>query len=415
MSPPERPEPGRPEIEQFLGEPTRDLSLWRWLWKGDHPFPIRSHRGILGRVIVAFKRVLRPLVRAPQADLWDRQRTFNLVALEYLEQLTHNLEQVRGDLLRDLREVRSDLLRDVQNNHRRISHLEAFKREGYGDVMRHSDALYAVIDQKLEGYRSESRELWSRLGSLIARVSEQPRSVSKSSLAEAWNEQAYLELEDRFRGTRAEISERVEAYLPYLPKQGAILDLGCGRGELLAVLVQHGYAARGVDLSQEMIDHCREQGLQADRGDLLQALRETPAGSLAAVVSLQVIEHLPTDVLGQLVSLAWGALEPGGALVIETPNPLSLVVAARNFWRDPTHRRPVHPETLALLFEQAGFDPVERLDLHPFAATESLPELALDDLGAEARLLAHRANELRDRLDALLFGFQDYAMIGRRA
>ena len=41
------------------------------------------------------------------------------------------------------------------------------------------------------------------------------------------------------------------------------------------------------------------------------------------------------------------ALKPDGVLILETPNPLSIVVAARNFWLDPTHRRPVHPETPA--------------------------------------------------------------------
>ena len=69
--------------------------------------------------------------------------------------------------------------------------------------------------------------------------------------------------------------------------------------------------------------------------------------------------------------LAWRALRPGGVLILETPNPLSLVVAARNFWLDPTHRRPVHPESLELSFELAGFEPVERVDLRPFPASRA--------------------------------------------
>ena len=35
-----------PRIEDFLDEPTRDLEAWRWLWAGDHRFPVRSHRGL---------------------------------------------------------------------------------------------------------------------------------------------------------------------------------------------------------------------------------------------------------------------------------------------------------------------------------------------------------------------------------
>lgn len=99
-------------------------------------------------------------------------------------------------------------------------------------------------------------------------------------------------------------------------------------------------------------------------------------------------------------------------LILETPNPLSVVVAARNFWLDPTHRRPVHPESLKLSYEQAGFDPVERVDLRPFPDRDRLPEIDIDRLPDEARAVGHHLNDLRDRLDDLLFGFQDYAMVG---
>jgi O-antigen chain-terminating methyltransferase len=101
-------------------------------------------------------------------------------------------------------------------------------------------------------------------------------------------------------------------------------------------------------------------------------------------------------------------------LILETPNPASLVVASRNFWRDPTHLRPVHPETLEWLFRDAGFEPVERLDLHPFTDEERLPELPTADLPEAQRPLAQAVNELRDRLDDLLYGAQDYAVVGTR-
>lgn len=414
MSNPEQPDPGPPSVAEFLGEPTRDLGRWRWLWEGDHTFPVTSHRGVFGPVVVWLKRLLRPLVKAPLADLWDRQRTFNLVTIEYLEQLSESLHQVRNDLVRDLREVRSDLLRDVQNNHRRIAHLEAFKREGFGDVMRHSDALYAVVDQKLDRYRRQSRELWSRLESLLARVGSLSEVEAGRELATGLEEQAYLGLEERFRGTQAEISARVASFLPHLPPGGKVLDLGCGRGEMLKVLSEHGFDARGVDRSAAMVEQCRSQGLSAESADLFQVLTDVPAESLAGVISLHVIEHLPPMALGRFVRLAWQALSPGGSLILETPNPLSMVVAARNFWRDPTHLRPIHPETLKLVFEQAGFDPIESLELRPFAAAERLPEVSLAELDPTVRPLAESINELRDRLDALLFGCQDYAIVGTK-
>jgi hypothetical protein len=118
--------------------------------------------------------------------------------------------------------------------------------------------------------------------------------------------------------------------------------------------------------------------------------------------------------MDRLCRLAWRALAPGGVLILETPNTLSLVVAARRFWLDPTHRRPVHPETLELLARNAGFDPVERRDLRPFAAAERLPEIDLRAVPEEQRELADLVNRLRDALDDQLFGFQDYAIVARK-
>ncbi len=112
--------------------------------------------------------------------------------------------------------------------------------------------------------------------------------------------------------------------------------------------------------------------------------------------------------------LAYRALAPGGVLILETPNPLSLVVAARNFWLDPTHRRPVHPESLRLSFELAGFDPVEHRELSPFAPGEHLPEVDLAAVPEPQRELADCVNRLRDRLDDLLYAPQDYALIGHK-
>ena len=69
---------------------------------------------------------------------------------------------------------------------------------------------------------------------------------------------------------------------------------------------------------------------------------------------------------------------------------------------------------MRLAYELAGFDPVERLDLRPFPETERLPEIDLSPLAPEQRLLGDEVNRLRDRLDELLFGYQDYALLGTK-
>ena len=170
MSDREESSPGRgPAIEDFLGEATHDLEDWRWLWDGDHRFPLRSHRPFLGRVVVAFKRLFRPLVTAPQSDLWDRQKAFNRVVISHLreiyrlpgrlDELGQDLQQVQREILDDLRGFQSEYQRDTEDVTGRLRHLESFKRDGFDDVMKHTDALFSRVDQKLDRLRRKVEEL----------------------------------------------------------------------------------------------------------------------------------------------------------------------------------------------------------------------------------------------------------------
>ncbi len=382
-------EPRTPRLEDFLDQPTHDLADWEWLWREDRPFPIRSHRRGGGGLVVALKRLLRPFLKAPLNDLWDRQRVFNQILLTHLrgepERLHGLVDQRYGELERRFHDI-------VHN------------------VLQHNDALFARVDQKLDLYRRQAQELRIRLGVLLAAAEK----GAAPALARAADDDAYVEFENRFRGAEEDIAARAELYVPYLQGKGEVLDLGCGRGEALAVLAAHGIPARGVDANAEMVALCRARGLRADEGDLFARLAAEPEGGLGGILSLHVIEHLPAEALDRLGRLAWRALRPGGLLVLETPNPLSVVVAARNFWLDPSHRRPVHPEALEMLLQLVGFDPVERLELRPFPEVERLPELDLDSLPADQRPLADSINRLRDRLDDLLFGYQDYALVATR-
>ncbi len=157
-------------LEAFLDDPTYDLNHWAWLWQGDHAFPVASHRGgLLGRSIVACKRLLRPLVRAPQADLWERQRVFNHILISHLNEIHGSLTSLARDLDgigKDLQQVQSEILDDmrriqgdINGNVRGLSRdLDDFQRKGMVDVMRHTDALFSRLDQKLDRVRRQALE-----------------------------------------------------------------------------------------------------------------------------------------------------------------------------------------------------------------------------------------------------------------
>ncbi|MDN4035471.1 bifunctional 2-polyprenyl-6-hydroxyphenol methylase/3-demethylubiquinol 3-O-methyltransferase UbiG [Massilia sp. YIM B02443] len=171
----------------------------------------------------------------------------------------------------------------------------------------------------------------------------------------------YRAFEDRYRGSRETIKERLRAYAPFtapLLQAGAparALDLGCGRGEWLELLGEQGFEAQGVDLDDGMLAACRERGLAARHQDALAALREQPEGSLALVSAFHLVEHLPFELVQDLIADALRALRPGGLLIMETPNPENLTVGATSFYRDPTHVRPLPPDLLGFAADHAGF------------------------------------------------------------
>ena len=171
----------------------------------------------------------------------------------------------------------------------------------------------------------------------------------------------YRAFEDRYRGSRDTIKERLRAYAPFTdpllrPDAPAVaLDLGCGRGEWLELLGESGFDARGVDLDEGMLAACRERGLAARHGDALAALRAQPDASLALVSAFHLVEHLPFDLVRELVAEALRALRPGGLLVMETPNPENLTVGATSFYLDPSHLHPLPPGLLGFAAEHAGF------------------------------------------------------------
>jgi hypothetical protein len=141
---------------------------------------------------------------------------------------------------------------------------------------------------------------------------------------------------------------------------------------------------------------CRALGLAVEEGDAIDALAAAPAASLGGVVALQVVEHWPAAATFRFLSEARRALAPGGVLIVETVNTDSLA-AMKAFYLDPTHVRPVPPEALHFLCGAAGFQDLTVEYLSPLAAADRLEERSENDA----------------RLNAILFGPQDYAVIGR--
>lgn len=170
----------------------------------------------------------------------------------------------------------------------------------------------------------------------------------------------YKAFEDRYRGSREVVMTRLSAYQPFLEplarlEQPVALDLGCGRGEWLELTAAMGFAATGVDLDDGMLSACRERGLDARHDDALAALRACADASVALVSAFHLVEHLPFELVRELVGEALRVLRPGGLLIMETPNPENLVVGATSFYLDPSHLHPLPPPLLDFVTGFAGF------------------------------------------------------------
>jgi SAM-dependent methyltransferase len=163
-----------------------------------------------------------------------------------------------------------------------------------------------------------------------------------------------LDFADLFRGSTDFIADRQRGYLPLLEGRTRIVDLGCGRGEFLELLREHGLTGIGVELDAAMVDRCRSRGLTVEHADAYAYLGSVPDASLDVVFSAQVIEHVPSDRLPELLELAHRKLAQDGLFIAETVNPESHE-ALKTFFVDLTHQRPIYPQVLLYLCLQAGF------------------------------------------------------------
>jgi O-antigen chain-terminating methyltransferase len=156
-----------------------------------------------------------------------------------------------------------------------------------------------------------------------------------------------------------------DSYLPYLPRDDRypVLDIGCGSGEFLSFLREHGIGAMGIDTNGEEVNGCAARGLAASQADAVEFLKGY-SGRLSCISLLQVIEHIPLDRHLDLLLLSREKLSDGGVLIVETINPAH-PLALNGFFSDPTHIRPIPMEYLAFLAQWSGFPRVGVLRLGP--------------------------------------------------
>lgn len=270
------------------------------------------------------------------------------------------------------------------------------------------------IANRLERLEKESRQTKARIfessppnptkGTPVNAAKPDPSESTPFSASKVDTDHFYLQLQRRFQSREKKDVSRLETYLsvlesldPSIPS-GRWLDIGSGDGQWLQRVQAAGYEAIGVDANPSAIAECRDKGIEAVQGDALDHLRHTGDGSFAVISAFHVLEHCPFEYSLNLIHQAARVLEPGGVLVVETPNPGNVLMAAEQFWLDPTHQRPIPMPLTEFAFEYCGLRILHRFEVNPRGESEYLP---------------FRELELSYRLNQLLYGPQDYALMGR--
>ena len=145
-----------------------------------------------------------------------------------------------------------------------------------------------------------------------------------------------------------------------------------------------------------LIAAAQEAGLDVRLGDSLEALAALEDNSLSVITAHHLVEHLPFDKVAWIAREAMRVLSPGGLLMFETPHTRNVLVGATTFHTDPTHLKPMPEQVLEVLFETAGFHPIEVRALH---AHERFDEFVAKP-------------DFNNELAFLMFGPQDLSVLG---
>ena len=342
-------------------------------------FPDARQPSRYGRIGVLQRRLMLRLLRHSR----EHQRRVDASLLEAIRASASESELLQEELLRlkegqsrEFRAAYSDLRNSLSVETDRVArlagHLDHLTKDVVTDIsgwtdrmIQTDDAVRGILeDISAEPYTSDPNALrilsqWT--GDLTYGYDDTAdQAVSGQPIPAEAGARAYYDFETVFRGSEEFIRERQRPYVDMLRDAAPVLDVGSGRGELLALLAEAGVEASGVELDEQMVSRCVEQSLRVRLGDGLAVLQEIEPASLGAVVMLQVIEHLPPSTLTNLFSRVGRALRPGGLFVVETVNPHSLR-ALKTFWIDPTHQHPLFPEALVLLCRSHGFSRAEVL------------------------------------------------------
>jgi 2-polyprenyl-3-methyl-5-hydroxy-6-metoxy-1,4-benzoquinol methylase len=149
-----------------------------------------------------------------------------------------------------------------------------------------------------------------------------------------------------------------------LPKDAAILDLGCGPGRTMQFLKSKEFTnVTGVDISEEQTAIARNRGLNAITADVNDYLVQH-SNEFDMIIMIDVVEHFTKLELLDLFKLIHYSLKKGGIVIYQTCNGEGLYPNQIMFG-DMTHMTILNASSSEQLLRACGFDNISFADTAP--------------------------------------------------
>jgi O-antigen chain-terminating methyltransferase len=406
-------------------------------WDLHWEYRISSHRPLLGRFLVWGRQLIHGEVRRYVDIIIGKQIEFNAHVVRVLNnffkdsnsrfnehaatvnknidaKINEAMVAVNKDLNIKVTKATIAINNDINNKVKEAK--DTVNWEIDNKINESLDDFYKKIDTKVnETKASINWEIDSKLNEAVTgfyknidgKVNE--ADISNKSLMNSF------EFAERFGGSIEEVKNKQSIFLEYFKNCHNVLEIGCGRGAFLSLLKENGINSKGIDMNEEMVLYCRRNDLDAKEAEALFYLQSLEDESLDGIFSGQVVEHLQPRELINLVELCYDKMKYGTYFIAETVNPLCLSVFTASFYKDLSHVKPVHPETFKFLLESVGFREIQFKFFSPFPEASKLSKLTIiDGTSYEEKERLEVINQNIDKLNSLLYGYQDYAVIAKK-
>lgn len=161
------------------------------------------------------------------------------------------------------------------------------------------------------------------------------------------------------------LAATIAPLLERLASGSAVLEVGCGVGQLAGYLSQRGFHVEVTEIDQDLLDEVRAMHGLAGHCGSIEDVR--PARTFDAIVFNNVLEHIPDP--ARALARVSELLVDGGLLFIEVPNIKSLqfrLFGSRWYHLQvPDHLVHFSPATLAGLTAFRGFDTLSESTFSP--------------------------------------------------